>query len=464
MQLYPVECGFIVGQSFTIGVQPNKRFSMAIYTQEEDAQICHLSDISVTATSDVQRQKINGKFVFQSLGSNTPMPHDQDWNWPTVTIKPTVETPVTGCYVAVAYEVDANGVPETEFGRRAAAAALLNGFPPDSDNMALIVGRPQRPTAAIAYIVPIATYHAYNSMGGGSFYDDHIHHCVPKRTVTLRRPGGGLGAQLGEPTDPYDPVSPRQQFTHWDSKFIRWLLAEKIACDFYTDVDLHVGLMNLAAYKCMLSVGHHEYWSYEMRSSVSAFIAGGGNLAVFSGNTCFRPIAFGAYRTGGWMKEVNRLADHFDEYNESQLLGLSYGFGGGQWGEWTNNGWTKTARDPIGYTVTQAGHWAFAGTGLGNGQTFGADDRLAGYEVDGTPRTPAGFNTIAHTPSLNGWQDNQGPGAMGTFGTEPSSGPKRKLVFNAGTTDWARVLIDPHATSHAIVAKITKNVLTAFTA
>lgn len=36
----------------------------------------------------------------------------------------------------------------------------------------------------------------------------------------------------------------------------------------------------------MLSVGHDEYWSAAMRDNLEKYIADGGNVAFFSGNTC----------------------------------------------------------------------------------------------------------------------------------------------------------------------------------
>src|SRR5262249_25392729 len=36
-----------------------------------------------------------------------------------------------------------------------------------------------------------------------------------------------------------------------------------------------------------VSAGHDEYWSWGMRDAFDAFVAGGGNAAVLSGNTCF---------------------------------------------------------------------------------------------------------------------------------------------------------------------------------
>jgi hypothetical protein len=287
MQIYAIDASFTVGQSFTIGVQPDSRFSLAIYHQAEALALTAFSGINIQATTDATVTRIGAKYVIQSAGSPTPKRFDEDWNWPTVTLKPKVlTTPASGAYVVVAYEVDANGNPASVLGQRIVAGQPVYGHPPDSNNMALLIGRPDIPAAAIAYVIPIATYHAYNSTGGGCFYTDLIHDTAATTKVSLRRPGGGLGAQMGEPDDFYDTASPRQQFTHWDAKFIRWLIAQDFAVDFYTDLDLHSGVsLNLANYQCMLSVGHHEYWSQNMRDHVSRFVGNGGNVAVFSGNT-----------------------------------------------------------------------------------------------------------------------------------------------------------------------------------
>lgn len=463
MQVYAIDSSFTSGQPFTIGVQPSSRFAVALYAQGGGERLEKFGKVSPVATENVTYGEHENGFIFVSGESSAPTGYDQDWSWPRITLVPDTSSIPSGAYAVITYEVDADGQPTTPLGERCKAGAPIHGSPPNSDNMALVVCRPREAGAAIAYVIPIATYQAYNSTGGGCFYDDLIHKTTPQWKVSLLRPGGGLGAQQGEPPDPYDLTSPRQQFTHWDARFIRWLAAWGTACDFYTDMDLHSGQLDLGAYKCMLSVGHHEYWSAAMRDAVARFLAGGGNLAVFSGNTCFRPVDFGAPGTAEHMKVVNKLADQWPDHNESDLLGLSYGFGGGRWGDWEPGaGWTNTARDPIGFTVRDAGHWAFAGCGLADGQTFGAEDRLIGYEVDGVPGVPNGFHVLADTVRLDGW-DMGGAGAMGIHGAESGSGPKAGLVFNSGTTDWVRVLTDRDASAHAVVSRITANVLEAFT-
>jgi hypothetical protein len=464
MQLYPVQTSFTAGDYFELAVQPRSRFSIAIYQQQDAESMISVGGVVAAGTRDVTASLVNGRYVFESSRERKPVRFDSDWDWPTITVKPEFEGLESGAYAAIAYEVGPNGEPLTDLGRRCVAREPIFATPPDSDSMALIIARPRTPAASIAYIVPIATYHAYNSTGGGCFYGDPIHRTHPASKVTLRRPGGGLGAQCGEPDDAYDRRSPRQHFTHWDAKFVRWLRAHDFACDFYTDVDLHRGTdLDLTQYRCMLSVGHHEYWSQPMRDHVARFIAGGGNLAVFSGNTCYRPIDFGANADSQNAVEMNRLAEHWPDFNESNLLGLSFGYGGAKYGVWSRirRKWVKLEREPIGFTVQRADHWVFAGTHVENGQTFGAQDRLIGYEADGVPHTPNGFIPLASSAKLVGW-DVGGAAAMGVFSPDLGSGPHRGQVFNCGTTDWPRVLLDSGASSHAIVSRITLNVIRHF--
>jgi hypothetical protein len=465
MQLYPLQTSFTAADNLDLAVQPRSRFSIALYQQRGEESLISVCGVTAVTTRDVTAKLINGNYVFESSRERKPVRFDSDWQWPTITVKPQAHALESGAYAAIAYEVDKNGEPLTDLGRRCAARLPVFAGPPDSDSMALVVIRPRSPAASIAYVVPIATYHAYNSMGGGCFYGDPVYRTRPASKVSLLRPGGGLGIQIGHAEDPYDKRSPRQHFTHWDAKFIRWLYTQHLACDFYTDVDLHRGTdLDLSKYRCMLSVGHHEYWTQEMRDHVSRFIAGGGNLAVFSGNTCYRPIDFGTSGDLQNIKEMNRLADQWPDFNESNLIGLSYGYGGGSYGIWSRfrRKWVRTGREPVGFTVQHADHWAFDGTGLKNGQTFGAEDHLVGYEVDGVPPAPNGFVTLANTSQLVGWEIG-GVGAMGMFRPELGDGLNQGWVFNGGTTDWPRVLGDSGATSHAIVSQITHNVIRRFT-
>jgi hypothetical protein len=76
----------------------------------------------------------------------------------------------------------------------------------------------------------------------------------------------------GDSPDYYDPTSRRQTFTHWEAPFVAWLEANDYRVDYATDWDLQVDPELLAPYALMLSVGHDEYWSDEMRARIEAFI------------------------------------------------------------------------------------------------------------------------------------------------------------------------------------------------
>jgi hypothetical protein len=460
MQIYPVGPGFTVGCAFTLGVQPNARFCIALYQQQGDETLTSFSGVQVQALGGVAIRTVAHKCIFETPPCETITSFDQPWCWPTVTLRPNAAEVPSGIYVAVAFEVESTGAPIDALGRRCAAHLPLDGRPPACDSMALLVGRPTQPRARIAYIVPVATYHAYNWTGGGSFYDDYARRTPAHSKITLMRPGGGFGSRPSGPRDPFDMASPRQTFMHWDAKFVRWLRTQSLDCDFYTDVDLHSGTtLDLAHYRCMLSIGHHEYWSERMRTHVRCFLAGGGNLAVFSGNTCYRPIEFDDVQAP---QHIERLAEQWPEHDETALIGLSYGFGAGRWGDWHRFvGWTGMKREPVGFTVRGADHWVFAGTSLANGDVFGERDHLVGYEADGVRPGSSAFTVLADTPKLPGW-DMGGACAMGVLGPDDAHGPKAGLVFNCGTTDWARVLMDGEAMSQMVVRQITRNVVRAF--
>ena len=378
---------------------------------------------------------------------------DRDWNWPIY------EYPIPRDWESGAYI--ARFVPfEQEYIRDPAGL----GHP---EPAALFVVKNRVASAKILYKLPLFTYHAYNELGNpcGSLYTGGYN------KLTLHRPGGGVGGRPWDRyfPDDYDPSSPRQTFWHWDAPFIGWLERRCFAVDYCTDLDIHKNFGNfLETYRLLLSVGHDEYWSEQMRRNVEAFVENGGNVAFFSGNTCWWRVHL-VEGNAAFVCDKTKLAGDdqkrdqwFNVDPENRLTGVSHRNGGGQW-------WGK--REPIGYRVQHAEHWIFEGTGLRDGDTFGADHALIGYECDGAsisdrpdeqgfavPRhddgTPENF-VIPGTGRLGPeWaQDPEGfaGGRTATMGIYANNG----VVFTAATTDWPRVLGngDPH------VEKITENVL-----
>src|SRR5205807_1357605 len=74
----------------------------------------------------------------------------------------------SGVYAVVVYEVGDSGNADDEIGERTIRGAALGYL---DTNTAIFAVTPVEPTASIAYIVPIATFQAYNFTGGGCFYE-----------------------------------------------------------------------------------------------------------------------------------------------------------------------------------------------------------------------------------------------------------------------------------------------------
>lgn len=398
-----------------------------------------------------------------------------DWAWPAIRLRIPAACPA-GVYLAV---LDEAAAPRPGSAAEAAEAAAPLPDLARGDGLALFLVRGRRAGAGagparggepdILYKLPLFTYHAYNELGDppGCLYTGF--------KVTLRRPGGGAGgvAWDGRTADAYDRSSARQTFAHWDLPAIAWLERQGYggAIDYCTDLDLHQDAALLGRYRLLLSCGHDEYWSRRMRDRVEGFVAAGGNVAFFGGNTCWwrvhvvdggTALLCFKYRPGlsggpdqWWNGKARRP--------ENRLTGTSYRYGGGWW---------DGPRAAAGFEVQHAGHWVYEGTGLRDGDRFGEAEALVGYECDGvevadpTARpvvptggdgTPPTFTILARAPLDARWQERlEGDRALATMGIHGGgAGGGGGMVFNAATTDWPRVL----AASHPVVERITRNVI-----
>src|SRR5215471_17727259 len=244
---------------------------------------------------------------------------DHDWGWGRHGFPVPADWP-SGVYIAMFFELDGEGTvvsapDDTTIadGRSAKALFVVRSAAPGK-------------TTSILYKVPLFTYQAYNDThspvgehDGGSLYtfvsQDPNNNQAGQ--VTLRRTGGGTGNILPDdaivPPDEYDNSSPRQTFAHWDVPFLRWLEENAYSVDYCTDLDIHANPRNfLASYQLLLSVGHDEYWSEDMRANVKGFIQGGGNVAFFSGNICY-------WRT---TLQDNNTAIYVDKVENGDYVGL----------------------------------------------------------------------------------------------------------------------------------------------
>jgi hypothetical protein len=390
---------------------------------------------------------------------------DEAWGWPRIAVTVGAEL-ADGVYVAVPVPVGADGsLPPLEAGPEVLTR-------PDG---ALFVLRRQRDAApSVLFKLPTATYAAYNQLGGASLYAG-VHWTRDWSgqgyVASLQRPGnGGVGGQVmqGDAPDAYHRSSRRQTFAHWDAPFVAWLEGHGYEVGYCTDFDLHDDPHLLDDITLLLSCGHDEYWSIEMRRRVLEFVDGGGNVCFFAGDVaCFVvEIAANGERLfcrkmegggpDGGSRSIGALW-HADDPED--WLTLSSGAYGG--------GWWDGVRAVDGYHPVVASHWAFDGVEFPpEGITGGAATPVIGYETDGVPLERAsnpprlsqhrkggdgGRVLLALAKLSDGWVAGREEANAAMMIRTAASGA---MVFSTGTTDWPLALAsDPH------VSRITDNVV-----
>jgi hypothetical protein len=376
-----------------------------------------------------------------------------------------------GVYAAVLLEGDGRGDPLR------APDVALSADARTARALFVVRASADATRAPILYKLPLFTYQAYNLTAPERspcwcLYAEPpqaaLRRAVPA-SVSLRRPGGGTG---GTPWDvfnfdPFDPT-PRQTFVHWDAPFVAWLERSGYPVDYCTDLDLHRDARLLDSHRLLVSAGHDEYWSDAMREHTATFVRDGGNIAIFGGNTCWWRIHF----DDDWSFErVSTWSDPAGpDHPENLLTGVSF-----------RNGGERDRDDhpvPVGYRVQHTDHWAFAGTRLRDGDSFGdaPGEYLVGYECDGAhfdrarlggggavratgdDGTPPDFTILGVGDTApSGWGLGNRAATIGVHGPAAGShdGPAAGTVFTAATTDWPRLL----SSGHRVVEQVTRNVL-----
>jgi len=336
--------------------------------------------------------------------------------------------------------------------------------------------------SSIVLVIPDVTYEAYNWWGGRSLYgftskaalqysaevwsfgpslDPLPKHQIPRAfQVAFGRPHQESPHNLGG-----------HKWQRWQVPFIQWLARQKIAVELCTATDLHKAEANhvqlLGNYMLMVAVGHHEYWSKEMRDQVENFVSAGGNAAFFAGNTCwfqvrfdlntsrvicYKDKAFDPYwplfndlTTYNWWDEPVSLP-------ETSLTGVS----------WLDNS------DGVGaFTVLSPNHWIFEGvdvstptfgestlveeTGVTRPETDGLQPRGSQGRDNGV-KSPVSFVPLAEERSM--LKDYANSTTLGIF----FSGSGQ--VFTAATQGWVNGLsASSDIADRTAVDTITLNVL-----
>jgi hypothetical protein len=223
------------------------------------------------------------------------------------------------------------------------------------------------------------------------------------------------------------------RFHDWDLEFIAWLNKTGKRVDFLSDDDLD-GVASGAAlarrYDLIVFPGHEEYVTRHEYDVIRAYRDAGGNLAFLAANNLYREVTRrGSLLVRGplWRK-LGRP--------ESGVVGVQYV--GSNHGE---------RQGSFVVTGASAAPWAFAGTGLTDGESFGR----YGIEIDARgPASPPGIEVLARIPALLGPDRS----AEMTY-YETRAGAK---VFAAGALNFAASLDQPE------VARLAENLWTRLSA
>jgi hypothetical protein len=280
----------------------------------------------------------------------------------------------------------------------------------------MFVVRAARPSAPVLMVLATNTYNAYNAWGGRSLYTGGHQVSFERPFIRgfLARADAGHEDRKSPPCLPgeqpdvdgmrylvyrdangYPPSVGSSGWYSYERRFVEWADRHGIAMDFAVSEDLSLMPAVTEGYALVLGVGHDEYWSAEQRDGLERFVANGGNVASFSGNTMFWQVRFDPTRRH---MTAHKYRAHRDDpvvgtADERTMSGMwcdplvgrpEWGFlgAGSAYGLYSRFGWS-TPRSPGGFTVFRDGHWMFEGTDLRYGDMIGAQYGVVGYETVG---------------------------------------------------------------------------------
>lgn len=217
-------------------------------------------------------------------------------------------------------------------------------------------------------------------------------------------------------------------YATYERPFLVWAEEQGYKVHHLTQHDLHHEADCLDGYKLAAIVGHDEYWTWEMRDVMDAFIDHGGRLARFAGNYAWQvrfeqdgelQICYkDATRDPLFGQNNQRVSTLWDwgpiQRPGAETMGVTATMGG-----YTCYG-SATSRWSGGFQVFRPKHWALEGSHLDYGDLFGCGAKIASFEVDGCDHivrkglpfptgddgAPTNMEIIATCPGTSGEEDH----------------------------------------------------------
>jgi len=288
---------------------------------------------------------------------------------------------------------------------------VVGDIPGSANGYVPLIVRDDTSRAAFMIMSAVTTSQAYNTWGGHSLYVGPGPTATRSRVVSYDRPYDG--SAWGAPN-------------FIGNEFPLFFLAESLGLDvtYTTDIDLHAQPSLLTNHKCLVSLGHDEYWSQVMRTAADQAVDAGVNIAFLGANAIYRHIRLEASPLGPNRHQVCYKTDFMEE---DPLWGVDQAE---VTSDWPTGPMPRPEQTVIGaqYTdvganapmsIVNPGHWVFAGTGVTMNQSlpgviFGEYDFYDRY-LPG----PANVEILAHSAIKN-----RGPGRWSdmTYYTRPGGG------------------------------------------
>ena len=336
--------------------------------------------------------------------------------------------------------------------------AKLHALTSGKQSYIIFVVRDDERASDLLFQSSVTTYQAYNAWGGWSLYANS----ASKRAthVSFNRPyrswPGSAGDFLGRPS-------------HWEYNMVRFLEREGYDVTYSTDIDTHTQGNLLLMHKAFLSVGHDEYWTWEMRDNVENARNHGVSLGFFGADAAYWQVRLEPSRSTGAANRTmvsykiartdplerstdpalaRRVTVLFRNWRvgrpEDAMIGVAF----------------ESAPAAGDIVIEDASNWVFQGTGLRNGDHLHG---LLGYEADRMyGHAPDGTTRIAHSP----YTANKKRYYSDMTVYSPEVGP---IVFATGSMSWNWGLDDyttpdsgGRALTNPAAQQITRNVLSRF--
>jgi hypothetical protein len=258
---YPAQCSVRPGGCLELHVSttPDARYRIIVYRLGWYAGLgARRMAVHPSADSDLQG-------LARAMPEPRPGPHIDGAGWPLTDVIPIGADWVSGVYVA--------------------RLLLTSGEHAGLDANVPFVVRPALDRCATASVLvqqPVTTAQAYNNWGGKSLYTSNSSDKVAAVKVTFDRP-----YQAWRKAN----LNARWPFT-WDYQLLRFLEREGVDVAYTTDVDTHREPWSLYGYRLLMTSGHDEYWTREMRDAFDEALARGVNLACMGANTAYWQMRF----------------------------------------------------------------------------------------------------------------------------------------------------------------------------